>query len=194
MRRESPNRSLLKSETEEKFLNFCDDNKIERQVNYNKAGQNTYTIVFERIYLDSLEKKVVERCKELGIKYTFYRDKDVNHHYDFATMVTFDDTPEFAKVRLVSYDDILNKYQSRDSKPVQIVPKKWWEKLLSKLGLAKLEKSKVKEEMDYFFESLGFPDGFTKENVEDLKKLALPDYKEVLPRDRSPTLISRGTK
>jgi hypothetical protein len=78
-------------------------------------------------------------------------------------------------VRLVSYDDILNKYQSRDSKPVQIQPKTWLEKFLSKLGLAKLEKSKVKEEMDYFFESLGFPEGFTEENVQTLKKMSLPN-------------------
>lgn len=154
-------------EAEEKFLDFCRKNKIQYKTNYDQGTrQNIYTAVFVT-YLDALEKKVVERCKELGIKYTFYRDKDV-HHYNFSTMVTFDDA------RLANYDNIYdnryNKYQSRDSKPVQ--PKTWLEKLLGKLGLAK---SKVKEEMDYFFESLGFPEGFTEENVQRLKKMSLPN-------------------
>lgn len=88
-------KSSLKSETEEKFLDFCRKNKIECKANYDQGtGQNTYTAIFERTYLDSLEKKVVERCKELGIKYTFYRDRDGNHHYNFSTMVTFDDPPQ----------------------------------------------------------------------------------------------------
>lgn len=155
------------SKEEEDFLALCRKNGLNAKLTAAPDGGHSYAIVFEREYLDQVEKGVVEWCKEKGIAYTYYRDLDGNHHYNFPELVcsSFEEL-EDTHVKLVNYDEILAKHEAKN-KPIKKEPKTWWEKTLAKFGLVKVVKQKKKTEYDYFLDSIGC-------STEELKKLSSP--------------------
>lgn len=74
------------SDREERFLKYCHDNGFYPKEVKKGEGRNarrTWEVVFEPEYLDTTEKRVVEYCEKHHIPYTFCRDADGNHHYDW---------------------------------------------------------------------------------------------------------------
>ncbi len=167
----TPNPYLSKEE--EEFVKFCQKLGIEIKIQTSNELERTYSAILKPEYLDSVEENVIRHCKEHGIKYSFYRDLDGNHHYDFSKLVDVTcEELENTKLKLISYDEILNKHRN-NAIPIKKIPKHWWEhwweKILYKLGFARIIKSKPKTEYEHFLETLGY----TEETLDDLKKIAL---------------------
>ena len=158
------------SKEEEHFLEMCRKAGVEAKIQETNEQGRVYSVLFKPEYLDDLEQKVVEFCKKNNIKYSFYRDIDGMHHYNFSKLVAFEQDGTETNVKLVSYDEILSRYQSKNV-PIKVEPKRWWEKILAKFGFVRVIKPKPKTEYDYFLESIGY----TEETLDKLKKLALPE-------------------
>lgn len=160
------------SKEEEDFLALCRKKNIECKLQETIDGNRVYAVIFAPEYLDNTEKMVVNYCKENGIKYTFYRDSDGNHHYNFSRLIDMFSGGECnvqLPSSLISFDKILLKHPVPEPEPIKIKPKKWWEKLLFKCGLCRihLKPTKKKSDDELFIESLGL-------SQEDLLRLGLP--------------------
>lgn len=82
-----PHRHLTEQET--KLVEFCRAQGIDIGMGFlaGGRGRHTYHITFHPKFLDKTEKHVVDLCEKQGINYTFTRDVDGFHHYEFDKFV-----------------------------------------------------------------------------------------------------------
>jgi hypothetical protein len=91
-----------------------------------QGNTHCYEVVLEREYFDDYEREIVKYCDDNQITYTFYRDEDGHHNYNFPNMIDRTEfkpkkTREYVEIEpFVEFDILMDKERWSEEKSIDI--------------------------------------------------------------------------